>query len=153
PTILKVDGIEDMPEEIFGPVLHVATFKADGLPKVIEAINASGYGLTFGLHTRISTRVKSIAERVHCGNIYVNRNQIGAVVGSQPFGGEGFSGTGPKAGGPNYLPRFTTSGGAVSRAALELPGPTGETNTLHVFPRGTLVCLGPSADDFAAQKA
>ncbi|MBJ6988123.1 bifunctional proline dehydrogenase/L-glutamate gamma-semialdehyde dehydrogenase PutA [Devosia sp. MC521] len=153
PTILKVGGIEDMPEEIFGPVLHVATFKAEGLPKVIEAINASGYGLTFGLHTRISTRVKSIAEQVHCGNIYVNRNQIGAVVGSQPFGGEGFSGTGPKAGGPNYLPRFTKGAGALQTAAIELPGPTGETNTLHAFPRGVFLGLGPTDADIAAQKA
>ena len=70
------------------------------------AINATGYGLTFGLHTRIDDRVQEIVDRVHAGNIYVNRNQIGAVVGSQPFGGEGLSGTGPKAGGPHYLPRF-----------------------------------------------
>ena len=121
PAVLRVSGIEDMPEEIFGPVLHVATFKADELDAVIDAINASGYGLTFGLHTRISSRVKAIADRIHAGNIYVNRNQIGAVVGSQPFGGEGLSGTGPKAGGPHYLPRLRKgargSGGADARAS------------------------------------
>ena len=98
-----------MPREIFGPVLHIATFKATEIDAVIDAINATGYGLTFGLHTRIDDRVQRIVERLHVGNTYVNRNQIGAVVGSQPFGGEGLSGTGPKAGGPHYLPRFTTT--------------------------------------------
>ena len=154
PTVLRVSGIEDLPEEIFGPVLHVATFKSDELGKVIAAINASGYGLTFGLHTRISSRVRHLADQVHAGNTYVNRNQIGAVVGSQPFGGEGLSGTGPKAGGPHYLRRFTRGGHAdLQSAALSLPGPTGESNSLHVAPRGTLLCLGPSEDDVAAQKA
>ncbi len=106
PVLLKVAGIADLKEEIFGPVLHVATFKASELDHVIAAINASGYGLTFGLHTRIDGRVEDVSERIRAGNIYVNRNQIGAVVGSQPFGGENLSGTGPKAGGPNYLRRF-----------------------------------------------
>ncbi|WP_421759085.1 bifunctional proline dehydrogenase/L-glutamate gamma-semialdehyde dehydrogenase PutA [Devosia sp.] len=107
PAVLKVAGIAELKEEVFGPVLHVATFKADQLDAVISAINASGYGLTFGLHTRIDGRVEAIADQMRAGNIYVNRNQIGAVVGSQPFGGEGLSGTGPKAGGPNYLKRFS----------------------------------------------
>lgn len=106
PTVLKVSGIAEMREEIFGPVLHVATFKAEDLDAVVAAINASGFGLTFGLHTRIDGRVEELSDRIRAGNIYVNRNQIGAVVGSQPFGGEGLSGTGPKAGGPNYLKRF-----------------------------------------------
>jgi len=106
PAIIRVSGIQQMQEEIFGPVLHVATFKSNELDKVISDINASGYGLTFGLHTRIDDRVQHIVDRVHAGNLYVNRNQIGAIVGSQPFGGEGLSGTGPKAGGPHYLPRF-----------------------------------------------
>lgn len=106
PTIIRVSGIEDMSEEIFGPVLHVATYRADELDKVIDAINSSGYGLTFGLHSRIDDRVQHIVERIHAGNVYINRNQIGAIVGSQPFGGEGMSGTGPKAGGPHYLQRF-----------------------------------------------
>ena len=105
-----------MPREIFGPVLHVATFKAAEIDAVIDAVNATGYGLTFGLHTRIDDRVQRIVERLRVGNIYVNRNQIGAVVGSQPFGGEGLSGTGPKAGGPHYLPRFTAEPAPVAAA-------------------------------------
>lgn len=108
PTLIKVNGIEDMQREIFGPVLHMATFKSRNLDKVIGAINGTGYGLTFGLMTRIDDRVQHVTEAVHAGNIYVNRNQIGAIVGSQPFGGEGLSGTGPKAGGPNYLARYTS---------------------------------------------
>ena len=121
PTVLKVAGIAELTEEIFGPVLHVATFKADEIGKVVEAVNASGYGLTFGLHTRIDARVQQIAGRVKAGNIYVNRNQIGAVVGSQPFGGEGLSGTGPKAGGPHYLRRFSRPGGVPGAAAMPNP--------------------------------
>ena len=107
PTVLRVDGIESLEEEIFGPVLHVAIYDADRIDAVVDAVNAAGYGLTFGLHTRIDDRVQHIVDRVRAGNIYVNRNQIGAVVGSQPFGGEGASGTGPKAGGPHYLRRLT----------------------------------------------
>ncbi|KKB81110.1 pyrroline-5-carboxylate dehydrogenase [Devosia soli] len=152
PTVIRVGGIEDIPEEIFGPVLHVATFKAEDIDRVIDAINASGYGLTFGMHTRISSRVKKVSAAVHAGNIYINRNQIGAVVGSQPFGGEGLSGTGPKAGGPSYLPRFTNSHAPLQASAETLPGPTGESNVLHVLPRGTLLCLGPNEADIAAQK-
>lgn len=106
PAIIKVKSIADMAEEIFGPVLHVATYEASELDRVIDDINASGFGLTFGLHTRIDSRVEKITSRLNVGNMYVNRNQIGAVVGSQPFGGEGLSGTGPKAGGPNYVKRF-----------------------------------------------
>lgn len=151
PTLLRVSGIEDLPREIFGPVLHVATFAAGDLPKVIAAINARGFGLTFGLHSRIDGRVQEVAEAVHAGNIYVNRNQIGAVVGSQPFGGEGLSGTGPKAGGPFYLPRFFAPGGTQAPVMEQLmPGPTGELNRLRLSPRAPLLCLGPEA---AAQVA
>ena len=106
PAVIRVDGIAEMPEEIFGPVLHVATFRATEVNKVIRDINARGYGLTFGLHTRMDTRIESVTRQIQVGNTYVNRNQIGAIVGSQPFGGEGLSGTGPKAGGPAYLRRF-----------------------------------------------
>ena len=122
PTVLRVDGIEALEEEIFGPVLHVATFDADRIDAVVDAVNAAGYGLTFGLHTRIDDRVQHVVDRVRAGNIYVNRNQIGAVVGSQPFGGEGLSGTGPKAGGPHYMRRLTAgaavAGGVPSGAAV-----------------------------------
>ncbi len=177
PTVIRLDGIGDLEKEIFGPVLHVATFEADEIDAVVDAVNARGYGLTFGLHTRIDDRVQQIVERVRCGNVYVNRNQIGAVVGSQPFGGEGLSGTGPKAGGPHYVKRFLTvaataagpaSGALVSaetaQATLDslrapdwaampdtLPGPTGESNRLASHPRGKVLCLGPTAEDAFAQ--
>jgi RHH-type proline utilization regulon transcriptional repressor/proline dehydrogenase/delta 1-pyrroline-5-carboxylate dehydrogenase len=196
PHIFRVSGITEMEHEMFGPILHVATFEADKIDSVIAEINAKQYGLTFGLHTRIEARVKHLVESIHAGNIYVNRNQIGAVVGSQPFGGEGLSGTGPKAGGPQYLRRFrkglttavnaaeapvvsastlaehmpdATLGGwstrpdrlavlrkhlrgkgaeAITAAAaidfgpVDLPGPTGEANTLLLAPRGRVLCLG-----------
>src|SRR5690606_1739113 len=106
PAVIRVDSIADLGEEIFGPVLHVATFEADDIDRVADAVNATGYGLTFGLHTRIDDRVQQVVDRIRAGNVYVNRNQIGAVVGCQPFGGEGLSGTGPKAGGPFYVRRF-----------------------------------------------
>ncbi|MFC6490100.1 bifunctional proline dehydrogenase/L-glutamate gamma-semialdehyde dehydrogenase PutA, partial [Nitratireductor sp. GCM10026969] len=117
PSAFKVSGIEEMEREIFGPVLHVATFEAEELGKVISRVNAKGYGLTFGLHTRIDARVQEVVDSVHAGNLYVNRNQIGAVVGSQPFGGEGLSGTGPKAGGPLYLRRFRREAAEMQAAA------------------------------------
>ncbi len=93
---------------MFGPILHVVRYRRDRLDKVIEAVNATGYGLTLGIHSRIEEVARSIAGGVRAGNAYVNRNMIGAVVGVQPFGGEGLSGTGPKAGGPRYLHRFAT---------------------------------------------
>ncbi|HEX7991959.1 MAG TPA: aldehyde dehydrogenase family protein, partial [Stenotrophomonas sp.] len=100
--------LNQLHKEIFGPVLHVIRWKADQLDAVIDQINATGYGLTLGVHSRIDETVDRIASRVNVGNVYVNRNQIGAVVGVQPFGGQGLSGTGPKAGGPHYLLRFAT---------------------------------------------
>ena len=106
PEVQRVTGIDDIEREVFGPVLHVATYEAAHLDDVIAAINRRGFGLTFGLHSRVDDRVQRAVERLRAGNIYVNRNQIGAVVGVQPFGGEGLSGTGPKAGGPHYLRRF-----------------------------------------------
>ncbi|NIC04899.1 bifunctional proline dehydrogenase/L-glutamate gamma-semialdehyde dehydrogenase PutA [Billgrantia bachuensis] len=211
PAVIEVGGIEDLEREIFGPILHVATFKARDIDKVVDAINARGYGLTFGLHTRIDDRVQQIVERIHVGNIYVNRNQIGAIVGSQPFGGEGLSGTGPKAGGPLYVTRFHRTGVAESHeapqgsavsleelqsaidgldarnwaarpdrvevlrralsgkrgvirkalaetAALDmtphtLPGPTGESNRLSFYPKGPVLCLGPTLEIAIAQAA
>ncbi len=107
PSVIAVPGIAAVEREIFGPVLHVAGFRATELDAVVDAINARGFGLTAGLHSRIDDRVERLTSRLRVGNIYVNRNQIGAIVGSQPFGGEGLSGTGPKAGGPFYLPRLT----------------------------------------------
>lgn len=109
PSVFRVSGIGDIPRELFGPILHVARFDADKIGKVIDEINAAGYGLTFGVHSRIDGRVQEVIDGARVGNLYVNRNQIGAIVGSQPFGGEGLSGTGPKAGGPHYLSRFQRS--------------------------------------------
>ncbi len=106
PHAFEIDSIVRLPGEVFGPVLHVVRYAADRLDKVCDAINATGYGLTLGVHSRIEETAAIVRGRIHAGNIYVNRNQIGAVVGVQPFGGEGLSGTGPKAGGPHYLLRF-----------------------------------------------
>ena len=178
PSVIRVNGMEDLPGEVFGPVLHLATFAQKDLDRTIDAINDSGFGLTFGLHTRIDRRVEEIAERLEVGNMYVNRNQIGAVVGSQPFGGEGLSGTGPKAGGPHYLHAFTRTepvlhgepcGKEVApdavqklldkarsskrkvRRTIHMPGPTGESNRLTEVPRGTVLCLGPTENDALEQ--
>jgi RHH-type proline utilization regulon transcriptional repressor/proline dehydrogenase/delta 1-pyrroline-5-carboxylate dehydrogenase len=108
PTIIMLDHARDLQEEVFGPILHVVRWQADALDGLIEDIAANGYALTVGVHSRIDTTVEEIAARLSHGNVYVNRNMIGAVVGTQPFGGTGLSGTGPKAGGPNYLRRFVT---------------------------------------------
>ena len=180
PAVIKVGGINDLEEEIFGPVLHVATFEHNELDTVIRDINNRGYGLTFGLQTRIERRIDKLTSALKVGNIYVNRNQVGAVVGSQPFGGEGLSGTGPKAGGPHYLPRFyepvrpaspVIGGEDLSRDAVQtaldqlpaadarprsselMPGPTGESNELFTYARGKVLCLGPTVDDAMKQAA
>ena len=108
PTLVEIDGIERLEHEVFGPILHLVRYRSNELDHVIAAINARGYGLTVGIHSRIETQVEYIRQRIRAGNCYVNRNMIGAVVGSQPFGGMGLSGTGPKAGGPHYLLRFAT---------------------------------------------
>ena len=108
PRAWELTSLDQLHREIFGPALHVVRWKADQLDAVIDQINATGYGLTLGVHSRIDETIDRIAARVKVGNVYVNRNQIGAVVGVQPFGGQGLSGTGPKAGGPHYLPRFAT---------------------------------------------
>jgi RHH-type proline utilization regulon transcriptional repressor/proline dehydrogenase/delta 1-pyrroline-5-carboxylate dehydrogenase len=106
PAIVELERAADLREEVFGPVLHVVRYRADELDGLLDDIAAAGYGLTLGIQSRIDTTVRHIVERLSTGNIYVNRNIIGAVVGTQPFGGSGLSGTGPKAGGPNYLRRF-----------------------------------------------
>ncbi|MCB1547528.1 MAG: bifunctional proline dehydrogenase/L-glutamate gamma-semialdehyde dehydrogenase PutA, partial [Hyphomicrobiaceae bacterium] len=131
PAMFRLDAVADLRKEIFGPVLHVVTFRARDLDRVVDAINATGYGLTFGMHSRIDGRVDHVCARIHAGNVYVNRNMIGAVVGVQPFGGEGLSGTGPKAGGPHYVARFATervrttditaSGGNTALLSLDAP--------------------------------
>ncbi|AXK40617.1 trifunctional transcriptional regulator/proline dehydrogenase/L-glutamate gamma-semialdehyde dehydrogenase [Crenobacter cavernae] len=188
PTLFEIDHIGRLKREVFGPVLHVIRFDASELDRVIDEVNSSGYGLTHGVHSRIDETIDAIVSRVAAGNVYVNRNIVGAVVGVQPFGGEGLSGSGPKAGGPFYLYRLSGAGEwhpslkarrsevklpaleslaellprlpltpetqhrlarqlAQARAAsplwddVELPGPTGENNSLRFAPRGAVGCL------------
>ena len=108
PHIFELRDAGQLTEEVFGPILHVVRYRAENLERVLQAIERTGYGLTLGIHSRIDDTVEAIIDRLQIGNIYVNRNMIGAVVGVQPFGGHGLSGTGPKAGGPHYLARFAT---------------------------------------------
>ena len=115
PTVLEIRSLDELTKEVFGPVMHVIRYKRSELPKVIEQINNSGFGLTLGVHSRIDETIDYIASSAHVGNIYVNRNIVGAVVGVQPFGGEGKSGTGPKAGGPLYLKRLQRSAVPLER--------------------------------------
>jgi len=129
PTLIRLASVEDLTAEWFGPLLHVVTWKAGKLAETVERINAKGFGLTMGLHSRIARTAEDVEALARVGNLYVNRSMIGAIVGSQPFGGEGLSGTGPKAGGPNYLHRFcaervtstdtTSSGGNASLLSLD----------------------------------
>jgi RHH-type proline utilization regulon transcriptional repressor/proline dehydrogenase/delta 1-pyrroline-5-carboxylate dehydrogenase len=129
PTIIRLASLDELDREWFGPVLHVATWRAGELDQTIARMNAKGFGLTMGLHSRIARVGESVEALARVGNLYVNRSMIGAIVGSQPFGGEGFSGTGPKAGGPHYLPRFcaervtstdtTSSGGNATLLSLD----------------------------------
>ena len=107
PTVVELDDIGQLENEVFGPVLHVVRYAAADLERVVDQVNATGYGLTFGMHSRIDARAREVFARTRAGNVYVNRNMVGAVVGVQPFGGSGLSGTGPKAGGPAYLHRFS----------------------------------------------
>jgi RHH-type transcriptional regulator, proline utilization regulon repressor / proline dehydrogenase / delta 1-pyrroline-5-carboxylate dehydrogenase len=170
PIAFAMPHIADVTQEIFGPVLHVVRYAANAIDDVIDAINALGFGLTLGVHSRIDNRVQEIATRAKIGNVYVNRNQIGAVVGVQPFGGEGLSGTGPKAGGPHYLLRLSQTGNSAPAPSnnmpdllrayqqhfagislkTELPGPTGEQNSLSLVPRGHLILAG-SLEHLSAQ--
>jgi len=130
PTVIELGRVADLTREVFGPVLHVVRYRAAQAGELVDSINASGFGLTLGVHTRIDAFARSIAERARVGNVYVNRNMIGAQVGVQPFGGMGLSGTGPKAGGPSYLARFATE-------------QTITTNTAAVGGNATLLSLEP----------
>jgi RHH-type proline utilization regulon transcriptional repressor/proline dehydrogenase/delta 1-pyrroline-5-carboxylate dehydrogenase len=178
PTVLEIGSLAELTEEVFGPVLHIIRYRRANLAQLVESINASGFGLTLGVHSRIDETIDFIASRAHVGNIYVNRNIVGAVVGVQPFGGEGKSGTGPKAGGPLYMKRLQRAAPALLQherqatpgldallvwarthghqrvvtlaeqymrttllgTTLELPGPTGERNTLRFASRGMVLC-------------
>ena len=130
PTLIEISAFSELQREQFGPILHVIRFNTKKLDKLVNDINASGYGLTFGIHSRINETIDYLTKHIRAGNAYVNRNMVGAVVGVQPFGGEGLSGTGPKAGGPHYLPRLavertisvdtTASGGNASLMSLDV---------------------------------
>ncbi|WP_354279469.1 trifunctional transcriptional regulator/proline dehydrogenase/L-glutamate gamma-semialdehyde dehydrogenase [Sphingomonas sp. PvP056] len=136
PTIIEIDDIAQIEREVFGPVLHVLRFRSGAMDALVESINATGYGLTFGLHTRLDATIDRVTHAIGAGNVYVNRNTIGAVVGVQPFGGRGLSGTGPKAGGPMYLTRLVhaaqtavvsaTGGDPVARVLATWLGAQGE---------------------------
>ena len=123
PTLIEIGGIEDLDGEVFGPVLHVLRFDRAALDKLIQSINATGYGLTLGVHSRIDETIDQVVAHAHAGNCYVNRNIVGAVVGVQPFGGEGLSGTGPKAGGPLYLHRLLRDAPALPASDGPPPAP------------------------------
>jgi RHH-type proline utilization regulon transcriptional repressor/proline dehydrogenase/delta 1-pyrroline-5-carboxylate dehydrogenase len=154
PALVEIDSPAQLEREVFGPVLHVLRYRREALPQLIDAINATGYGLTFGLHTRIDETIAQVTARIHAGNVYVNRNVVGAVVGVQPFGGEGLSGTGPKAGGPLYLHRLLSAGPHPALRLDEptvLPGPTGERNQYSLAPRGTVLCVAATPAGAQAQ--
>ena len=155
PTVIDlgdIDGLRHLQGEVFGPLLHVLRWQRDELTTLIDRINATGYGLTHGIATRVDTTITTVLSRIRAGNVYVNRNIVGAVVGVQPFGGCGLSGTGPKAGGPFYLTRLMHKATpAIDLKPRELPGPTGETNTLQSLPRGIVACIADSDDALIAQ--
>jgi RHH-type proline utilization regulon transcriptional repressor/proline dehydrogenase/delta 1-pyrroline-5-carboxylate dehydrogenase len=191
PTVLEIGSMAELQREVFGPVLHIVRYRRSELAQVVDTINATGYGLTLGVHSRIDETIDFITSRAHVGNIYVNRNIVGAVVGVQPFGGEGKSGTGPKAGGPLYLKRLQKNAAPLLQHArvsnpaldalmgwaqanghgdvavlaeeyaaatldgvkLELPGPTGERNTLGFTPRGAILCAAADAKGLVNQLA
>ncbi|MFC2972610.1 trifunctional transcriptional regulator/proline dehydrogenase/L-glutamate gamma-semialdehyde dehydrogenase [Azotobacter bryophylli] len=142
PTLIELESLDELEGEVFGPVLHVLRYSRAQLPQLLEWIDASGYGLTLGLHTRIDETIARVVEKARVGNLYVNRNMIGAVVGVQPFGGEGLSGTGPKAGGPLYLYRLLATcpaeGPAATFARLDARGQADDRGRERLAPRSRL---------------
>ena len=180
PALIELAALSDLGDEVFGPVLHVVRYARADRPALIDAINALGYGLTFGLHTRLDTTIAEVTGAIRAGNIYVNRNTIGAVVGVQPFGGHGLSGTAPKAGGPLYLARLNAprsgvalEGGASDPAAaqwlalcgdtrtiavplgleIDLLGPVGERNIYRLGACGTVLALAETREGLVEQVA
>ena len=154
PTIIEISEIAELGREVFGPVLHVVRYRRRDIGRLVRHINETGYGLTFGIHSRIDETIAQVCGNVKAGNIYVNRNVIGAIVGVQPFGGRGLSGTGPKAGGPLYLGRLVCAGkdvlGQMSPIA-DLPGPVGERNLYALHPRGRVLLLAQTAQGLQTQ--
>ena len=152
PTLIELGSIDQLQREVFGPVLHLVRYARRDLDRTVDAINALGYGLTFGLHTRLDETIDRVTSRIRAGNIYVNRNIIGAVVGVQPFGGHGLSGTGPKAGGPLYVRRLTRRRPIDTANRIEaLAGPVGETNLYRTIARGEVLILPQSREGLSLQ--
>jgi RHH-type proline utilization regulon transcriptional repressor/proline dehydrogenase/delta 1-pyrroline-5-carboxylate dehydrogenase len=152
PTLIEVSSVTELRHEVFGPVLHVLRYAREHLEEVIRQVNATGYALTFGVHSRIDETIERATAASAAGNQYVNRTVIGAVVGVQPFGGHRLSGTGPKAGGPLYLLRLLSERPPPSVPhAAEFRGPVGEDNTYAVRPKGTILCVAPDSARRQAQ--
>jgi len=168
PIAFEIPSVDQMVDEKFGPILHIIRFNSEDIEALLTEINALGYGLTMGLHSRIDSRIERITELAEVGNLYVNRNQIGAVVGVQPFGGDRLSGTGPKAGGPLYLKRLSRrsddevkilstptqelEAGRHIMKPIELPGPTGEDNRLSFHPRGVIAIIANADHDLLTRQ-
>jgi RHH-type proline utilization regulon transcriptional repressor/proline dehydrogenase/delta 1-pyrroline-5-carboxylate dehydrogenase len=153
PTLIEIGAISDLPGEVFGPVLHLLRYRREDMEAVVRAVNATGFGLTFGVHSRIDETIERAVTASTAGNQYVNRNMIGAVVGVQPFGGHGLSGTGPKAGGPLYVHRLLAERPSITLAAGDLAGPVGERNTYTYRPKGTIPCVAPDRAQLEVQRA
>jgi len=151
PTLIGIDAVSDLPGEVFGPVLHVLRYAREDLEATLRAVNATGFGLTFGVHSRIDETIERATAASAAGNQYVNRNMIGAVVGVQPFGGHGLSGTGPKAGGPLYVHRLLSQRPPLDVSAGELAGPVGERNSYALKPKGAILCVASDARALKAQ--
>jgi RHH-type proline utilization regulon transcriptional repressor/proline dehydrogenase/delta 1-pyrroline-5-carboxylate dehydrogenase len=141
PTIIEIDSVADLPGEVFGPVLHVLRYRREDMEAVVRLVNGTGFGLTFGVHSRIDETIDRAATASNAGNQYINRNMIGAVVGVQPFGGHGLSGTGPKAGGPFYVQRLLSQRPPFEVPSGELVGPVGERNLYTLRPKGAVLCV------------
>ena len=152
PTLIEIGAVADLPGEVFGPILHVLRYRREDMEAVVRAVNATGFALTFGVHSRIDETIERATAASAAGNQYVNRNMIGAVVGVQPFGGHGLSGTGPKAGGPLYVHRLLSQRPSIAVAQGELSGPVGERNTYDRRPKGTILCVASDPADLQAQR-
>jgi len=154
PTLIEIGSIAELPGEVFGPVMHVLSYPRDGLERVLREANATGFGLTFGVHSRIDETIDRATTLSRAGNQYVNRTVIGAVVGVQPFGGHGLSGTGPKAGGPLYMRRLLSACPPLHPEIVlrdELRGPVGERNSYWLRPKGTILCIASNPADLSLQ--
>ena len=154
PAIIDIHSIDQLGREVFGPVLHVLRYRRNNLREVMRQIRETGYGLTFGVHSRIDETIAEVIAVAEVGNVYVNRNVIGAIVGVQPFGGRGLSGTGPKAGGPLYLGRLVTGANSQAQAlgsSNDLCGPVGERNVYSVHPRGKILMMPSTLNGLKAQ--